>query len=141
MPQNLIEKIVQNHAVGLDKNEIVHSGDYVSIHPAYVMTHDNTGAVIPKFLSIGADKLADPRQVVHTLDHDIQNTSEKNLEKYRKIQAFSKKMGCDFYPAGRGIGHQIMVEEGYAWPGSLVVASGQPLKYVRWIRMPWYPSR
>jgi homoaconitate hydratase len=29
----------------------------------------------------------------------------------------------DFYPAGRGIGHQIMVEEGYAWPGTLVVAS------------------
>lgn len=24
---------------------------------------------------------------------------------------------------GRGIGHQIMVEEGYVWPGTLVVAS------------------
>ncbi len=32
-------------------------------------------------------------------------------------------MGVDFYPAGRGIGHQIMCEEGYAWPGSMVVAS------------------
>ncbi|MCH7940076.1 MAG: homoaconitase, partial [Candidatus Marinimicrobia bacterium] len=29
----------------------------------------------------------------------------------------------DFYPAGRGIGHQIMCEEGYAWPGTMVVAS------------------
>jgi len=29
----------------------------------------------------------------------------------------------DFYPAGRGIGHQIMVEEGYAWPNTLSVAS------------------
>ncbi|MFQ6614680.1 MAG: aconitase family protein, partial [Fidelibacterota bacterium] len=28
-----------------------------------------------------------------------------------------------FYPAGRGIGHQIMIEEGYAFPGSLAVAS------------------
>ncbi|MAT38862.1 MAG: homoaconitate hydratase, partial [Ectothiorhodospiraceae bacterium] len=26
-------------------------------------------------------------------------------------------------PAGRGIGHQIMCEEGYAWPGTMVVAS------------------
>ncbi|MDZ7766982.1 MAG: hypothetical protein U5K00_21630 [Melioribacteraceae bacterium] len=82
MPQNLVEKIVQKHAVGLDNNELVKSGDFVSIKPAYVMTHDNTGAVIPKFKSIGATKLANPRQVVHTLDHDIQNTSEKNLEKY-----------------------------------------------------------
>jgi homoaconitate hydratase len=107
----------------LANNEIVKSGDFVSIKPAYVMTHDNTGAVIPKFKSIGATKLANPRQVVHTLDHDIQNKSEKNLEKYRKIEEFSKAMGCDFYPAGRGIGHQIMIEEGYAWPGTMCVAS------------------
>ena len=123
MPQNLIEKIAQQFAVGIDKNTKVHSGDYISIQPAYVMTHDNTGAVIPKFRSIGAKKLNNPRQVVHTLDHNIQDKSEENLEKYRRIEEFSKSMGCDFYPAGRGIGHQIMVEEGYAFPGTMVVAS------------------
>lgn len=123
MAQNLIEKIAQQFAVGLDKDTILHSGDYISIRPAYVMTHDNTGAVIPKFNSIGATKMANPRQVVYTLDHNIQDRSEENLEKYRKIEAFSKVMGCDFYPAGRGIGHQIMVEEGYAFPGTMVVAS------------------
>lgn len=123
MPQNLVEKIVQKFAVGLDEDQVVQSGDIVSIKPAYVMTHDNTGAVIPKFKSIGATKFANPRQVVHTLDHNIQDKSEKNLEKYRNIEEFSKQMGCDFYPAGRGIGHQIMCEEGYAWPGTVVVAS------------------
>jgi len=123
MSQTMIEKIVQNYAIGLEPEQSVHSGDYISIRPAYVMTHDNTGAVIPKFKSIGAEKLADPRQVVLTLDHDIQNKSEKNLEKYRKIEEFSKTMGTDFYPAGRGIGHQIICEEGYAWPGTMVVAS------------------
>jgi len=123
MSQTLIEKIAQNFAVGLSENHIVHSGDYIMIQPAYVMTHDNTGAVIPKFKSIGATQLFNPRQVVHTLDHDIQNKSDKNIEKYRKIKAFSIEMGADFYPAGRGIGHQIMCEEGYAWPGTMVVAS------------------
>jgi len=126
MSQTLVEKIAQSaaaDAVGLDKNHEVHSGDYIMIQPAYVMTHDNTGAVIPKFKSIGAKKLFNPRQVVHTLDHDIQNKSEKNLEKYKKIEEFSKSMGADFYPAGRGIGHQIMCEEGYAFPGTMAVAS------------------
>ncbi len=123
MPQTLIEKIAQNYAVGLDKDQLIHTGDYVSIKPAYVMTHDNTGAVIPKFKSIGATKLFNPRQVVHTLDHNVQDKSEKNLEKYKKIEEFSKSMSADFYPAGRGIGHQIMCEEGYAWPGTMVVAS------------------
>lgn len=121
--QNLIEKIAQKHAVGLEEGCVVRSGDYLSIRPAHVMTHDNTGAVIPKFKGIGAKKIADPRQIVFALDHDIQNRSRENLNKYSKIQSFAAEMGVDFYPAGRGIGHQIMCEEGYAWPGTMVVAS------------------
>jgi homoaconitate hydratase len=121
--QNLVEKIAQQFAVGLEPGHVVRALDYLSIRPAYVMTHDNTGAVIPKFNSIGATKLFNPRQVVVTLDHNIQDKSEENLKKYAKIEAFAKKMGADFYPAGRGIGHQIMCEEGYAWPGTLAVAS------------------
>jgi homoaconitate hydratase len=121
--QNLIEKIAQRYAVDLEPGHTVRALDYLSIRPAYVMTHDNTGAVIPKFRSIGATRLHDPRQVVVTLDHNIQDRSEENLKKYAKIEAFAREMGADFYPAGRGIGHQIMVEEGYAWPDTLVVAS------------------
>ncbi|RJP75573.1 MAG: homoaconitase [Candidatus Zixiibacteriota bacterium] len=121
--QNLVEKIAQQFAVGLEPGHTVRAGDYLSLRPAYVMTHDNTGAVIPKFKSIGATRLANPRQVVVTLDHNIQDTSEENTKKYARIEAFARDMGADFYPAGRGIGHQIMVEEGYAWPGTLAVAS------------------
>jgi len=123
MAQTMVEKIAQRFAVGLDDGESVRSGDFISIQPAYVMTHDNTGAVIPKFRSIGATIMANPRQPVYTLDHNVQDKSDKNLEKYGKIEAFAKEMGVDFYPAGRGIGHQIMCEEGYAWPGTMVVAS------------------
>lgn len=123
MAQTLIEKIAQKFACGLDGRHEVHAGDYLSIKPAYIMTHDNTGAVIPKFKGIGAVKLAFPNQVVNTLDHNVQDTSEKNLEKYKKIEEFAKSMGADFYPAGRGIGHQVMCEEGYAFPGSMAVAS------------------
>jgi len=121
--QNLVEKIAQKYAVGLEKGHLVSSGDYLSIRPANVMTHDNTGAVIPKFKSIGAATIANPRQPVFALDHNVQDTSEANLAKYTKIEAFAREMGVDFYPASRGIGHQIMCEEGYAWPGTMVVAS------------------
>ena len=123
MAQTLIEKIVQRYAVDLDAGHEVHAGDFVMIQPEHVMTHDNTGAVIPKFKSIGAKKIANPRQPVFALDHNVQDTSDANLAKYQKIAAFAKEMGVDFYPAGRGIGHQIMCEEGYAWPGTMVVAS------------------
>ena len=74
-------------------------------------------------MSIGASKIYNSRQVVMTLDHDVQNRSESNLKKYRQIEEFAKNQRVDFYPAGRGIGHQIMIEEGYAFPGTLAVAS------------------
>jgi homoaconitate hydratase len=123
MAQNLIEKIVQKYCINLAVKHKVQSGEFVTIQPAHVMTHDNTSAVIPKFKNIGATKIANRRQPVFTLDHNVQDTSEKNLTKYRAIEQFAYENGIDFYPAGRGIGHQIMCEEGYAWPGTFVVAS------------------
>ena len=123
MPQNLVEKIVQQFAVGLEIKNEMRSREYSVIKPAYVMTHDNSAAVIKKFLSLSIEEVANDRQIVITLDHNIQDTSRKNVEKYRRIEQFARDHGIDFYPAGRGIGHQIMCEEGYAWPGTMVVAS------------------
>ena len=99
------------------------AGDFLSIRPHHVMTHDNTSAVLKKFKAIGATKVHDPAQPIFTADHDIQNTEESNLAKYRGMEAFAREQGIDFYPPGAGIGHQIMVEQGYVLPGSFVVAS------------------
>jgi homoaconitate hydratase len=122
MPQTIVEKIAQAHlAEGPDRP--LRTGDFVSIRPFHVMTHDNTSAVMSKFKAIGVKKVHDPRQLVFALDHDIQNQDEANQKKYRAIEAFAKDHDVDFYPAGSGIGHQIIVERGYAIPGSFVVAS------------------
>ncbi|KAK9249478.1 hypothetical protein V1506DRAFT_502728 [Lipomyces tetrasporus] len=123
VPQNLTEKIVQKYSVGLPKGKYVRAGDFVTIKPQHCMTHDNSWPVAMKFHGLGATKVHDDRQVVLTLDHDVQNKSPKNLEKYANIEKFAHQHGIDFYPAGRGIGHQILVEEGYAFPGTLTVAS------------------
>src|SRR5215470_6780843 len=122
MPQTIVEKIAQTHLAEGPKRPL-RTGDFVSIRPFHVMTHDNTSAVMSKFKSIGAKKIHDAKQLVFALDHDIQNKEDSNLAKYRAIEAFAKEHGVDFYPAGSGIGHQIMVERGYVFPGSFVVAS------------------
>src|ERR1700757_3647429 len=123
MAFTLVEKIAARHADGLPPGAVVRSGDFISIRPRHVMTHDNTGAVIPKFKQIGATSIADPAQPVFAIDHDIQNTSPENLAKYSKIEAFAREHGIDFYPAGTGISHHVMVEQGYVVPGAMVVAS------------------
>jgi homoaconitate hydratase len=122
MPQTVVEKLAQAH-LAEGPNRPLRAGDFVSIRPTHLMTHDNTSAVMKKFQAIGARRIHDPRQVVVALDHDIQNLSEDNQKKYRAIEAFAREHGVDFYPAGLGIGHQIMVERGYVLPGSFVVAS------------------
>ena len=122
MGQTIVEKIAQAYLAEGPKRPL-RTGDFVSIRPHRVMTHDNTSAVMSKFKGIGAKKIHDPQQLVFALDHDIQNQDEANQKKYRAIEAFAKEHGVDFYPAGSGIGHQIMVERGYVVPGSFVVAS------------------
>jgi homoaconitate hydratase len=122
MPQTIVEKIAQSYLAEGPKRPL-RTGDFLSIRPHRVMTHDNTSAVMSKFKGIGAKKIHDAKQLVFALDHDIQNKDEANQKKYRAIEAFGKEHGVDFYPAGSGIGHQIMVERGYVVPGSFVVAS------------------
>ncbi|KAK5629349.1 hypothetical protein RRF57_005064 [Xylaria bambusicola] len=102
-PQTITEKIIQRHAIGLREGRKVKAGDYVTLRPHRSMTHDNSWPVITKFMEMGASKVNDNKQVVMT---------EQNLKKYARKD-----------PAKHGIGHQIMVEEGYAWPGTVAVAS------------------
>lgn len=124
--QTLLEKITQAYAIGLPGGHAVRANDFVSIEPEHVMTHDNTGAVIPKFESMfdgGVPRVFDPSQPVIAIDHDIQNRSPENLGKYAKIEEFARKHGLAFFPAGTGIAHQIMAEECFAMPGTFVVGS------------------
>ena len=122
MGQTIVEKIAQKH-MAEGPSRPLRTGDFLSIRPHRCMTHDNTSAVMSKFKGIGAKKVKDSQQLTFALDHDIQNKDEANQKKYRAIEAFAKEQGVDFYPAGSGIGHQIMVERGYVVPGSFVVAS------------------
>lgn len=120
---NSVEKIISSHLLPGSR-----LGGIVSISPAHVMTHDNTAAVMPKFQEIwrlagGTPRVFRSSQPVFTLDHNIQDKGADNLATYQRIEAFAKQHEVEFFPAGRGIGHQVMVEEGFTAPGSLVVAS------------------
>lgn len=123
VPLTLIEKIATSHAVGVLGAHNARSGQYIQIRPRHVMTHDNTASVLSKFRSLGIDRIHNRSQPVIALDHDIQNQTPENLGSYARIESFARQHELAFYPAGTGIGHQIMIERGYAVPGSLVVAS------------------
>ncbi|MBL8876802.1 MAG: homoaconitase [Phycisphaerae bacterium] len=119
MPLTLTQKIALAHTDSVSASP----GDYIQIRPRHVMTHDNTASVLSKFRSLGRRQIHDRAQPVIALDHDIQNQSPENLGSYARIESFARENELAFFPAGSGIGHQIMIERGFAAPGSLVVAS------------------
>lgn len=48
-------------------------------------------------MSISASKLHNPEQIVMSLDHDVHNRTENNLQKYRQIKDFVTYHGVDIY--------------------------------------------
>eukprot|EP00474_Spongospora_subterranea_P000968 CRZ01426.1 hypothetical protein [Spongospora subterranea] len=121
---NQLEKIVSGYLLGgsTGVSSRIAAGQYVRVSPQHIMSHDNTAAIIPKFESLARNPtIHQPAQPVFALDHDIQNPNNF-AGKYAAIKKFAQRHGVDFFPAGRGIGHQIMIEEAYALPGSMIVA-------------------
>jgi homoaconitate hydratase len=95
------------------------------------MSHDNTWPIATKALNLGLTKLHNNKQVVigtvfpnypispqfqelmrTALDHDVSNKSESNMRKYALIEEFARKHKTWWYPAGFGIGHQTMLDQG-----------------------------
>jgi homoaconitate hydratase len=123
MPRTFVEAVVEKHARSSTLRRAPRPGDLVWLQPAKLMTHDNSSAVLARFRSMGAERVAHPERCVIVLDHDIQNTTPENLAKYSRIEAFAREQGIEFHTAGTGIGHQIMIERGHARPGELCVAA------------------
>lgn len=121
MGQTVVEKIAERHRVDAGERPLTR-GDFPSLRPRHLLTHDNSSAVIGKFRALGRTSVADASQPVIVLDHDIQNRAPEHLARYAEIERFAAEQGIDFYPAGSGIGHQVMLERLYAVPGALVLA-------------------
>jgi 3-isopropylmalate/(R)-2-methylmalate dehydratase large subunit len=66
----------------------------------------------------------DPEKVVVVLDHEVPAPSVEIAESYKKARQAVKSLGVKyFYPEGYGVCHQVMIDQGYVLPGTLIVAT------------------
>ncbi|MFO8132995.1 MAG: 3-isopropylmalate dehydratase large subunit [Thermoplasmatota archaeon] len=120
MGKTCAEKILSEQA-GRDAS----AGEIVTVQPDHLLTHDNTAPITAKI----ADELetygiADPELPVIVLDHVVPAANEKTATNHQKIRAFVKRHGIKhFFDAGTGICHQVVVEQGLALPGGVVLGS------------------
>ena len=120
MGHTFVEKVLARKA-GLDS---VVPGQIVTVQPDKLLTHDNTADISQKFRRIGVSKVTDPGINVIVLDHVTPAANETYATNHQIIREFVAEQNIPaFYDIGEGICHQVLPEQGHAWPGAVIVGS------------------
>ena len=99
-------------------------GQIVEVTPDVALSHDNAAAIRELFEKMGGVNVFDPEALVFVLDHATPAPTTKHAENHRIIREFAEEQGIrNFFDCGRGICHQVLVEEGMALPGEVVFGS------------------
>jgi len=128
MAMTMVEKILAR-ATG---QKAVKAGDVVEPKVSLAMSHENAALVINQFLEIYKDtglkpKVWDPDKIAIILDHRVPAESAKTATNQKKIREFVAaqkiKKFHDIRGDEGGICHQILPENGYVLPGTVVVGT------------------
>ncbi len=120
MGQTLAEQIL-SHAAGRQ----VIPGELIVIEPDVVMSHDSLSPSIIRILQqdLGRERVFNPCQLVITLDHVAPAASVATADQQNLVRQFAQKQGIRLFDVGRGICHQVLVEERIAAPGRIILGS------------------
>lgn len=120
MGQTLSEQIL-SHAAGRP----VRAGELVVVEPDVVMSHDSLTPSIIKIMQdeLGVPNVHNPAQLVMVLDHVAPAATVGTANSQNLVRRFSQEQGIRLFDVGRGICHQVLVEERIAAPGKIVLGS------------------
>ncbi|UCE80796.1 MAG: 3-isopropylmalate dehydratase large subunit [Methanobacteriota archaeon] len=119
MGRTVAEKILSEKS---DKD--VAAGEIVEARVDYVMVNDVTGpAAFDEFESLNVPLMRD--KVVLIPDHYVPNKDVASAKQAKRMRDFAKKHDVDNYfeIGSGGVCHQVMIEEGFAAPGRLIVGA------------------
>ncbi len=120
MGQTFAEKVLANKA-GV---EATSPGEIVEISPQVALSHDNTAPILGIFEQMGGVRVYDPEMHAIFLDHASPAPTTLHAENHRIIREFVRDQKIPhFFDVGRGICHQVLIEEGLALPGEVVLGS------------------
>ncbi|MDY0225129.1 MAG: 3-isopropylmalate dehydratase large subunit, partial [Candidatus Methanomethylophilaceae archaeon] len=120
MGKTIAEKILSKKS-GTD----VTAGQIVVADVDYVMVNDVTGPIaFREYDKIGTDKMFKDRMVLIP-DHYVPNKDVASAEQAKEMRDFAKEHGIkNYFEVGKGgVCHQLMIEEGFAAPGRLIVGA------------------
>lgn len=121
MAQTLVEEIL-SHAAGRP----VRAGELVVVPVDLAMAVDSIAPSVIRILQedLGVDRVADPDRVAIVIDHVAPPSTVAVAEAQAALRRFAVEQGIrHFFDVGRGVCHQVLIEEGLAAPGRIVVGS------------------
>lgn len=120
MTQTLTEKILSNNV-----GEAIRPNDLIIVQPDVAMGHDSLTPGMINILKrqLGAEKVHDPNQIVLVMDHVAPASNVAVANSHNAIRAFAREQGIRLFEVGRGICHQVLVEEKLAQPGRIIIGS------------------
>src|SRR5215203_600871 len=130
-PLTLTEKILINHLLDPQAQELVRGESYADFKPDRVAMQDATAQMaLLQFMTAGLPEVAAPT-TVHC-DHLIQAkvganidlgvAIDTNQEVYDFLRSVSAKYAIGFWGPGSGIIHQVVLEN-YAFPGGMMIGT------------------
>jgi methanogen homoaconitase large subunit len=120
MGQTLSEQIL-SHRAGKD----VCAGEFVVVEPDVVMSHDSLTPGIIKILrdELGIENVRFPDRLVFVFDHVTPASTVGTADSQNLVRRFAREQNVRLFDVGRGICHQVLVEEKIAAPGRIVVGA------------------
>ncbi len=120
MGQTISEQILSQKA-----GRTVKPGEFVVIEPDVVMSHDSLTPSIIKILKeeLGTSIIKYPERLVFVFDHVSPPSTVGTADLQNVVRKFAREQRIRLFDVGRGICHQILVEEAIAYPGAVVVGA------------------
>lgn len=118
-PRTIAEKLL-----GRAADRPVLAGEIAVCRPDFAMGTDGSIPMAIDYLArMGGTRAADPAQLLFALDHYGLSSGKNALALQAKARKFAHDNGVRLFDVGDGIGHQLLIEEGIAAPGRLVVGA------------------
>lgn len=116
---NIIEKIIARHS----NRDVVSPGDIVDVNIDARAARDFGGANVVKNMEDHNLDVEDPGKTFFTFDCNPTGSDQKYAINQHICRLYARKNGLKIYDIDKGIGTHIMIEEGYAYPGSTAVST------------------
>jgi homoaconitate hydratase family protein len=96
----------------------------VTVSPDFILSHDNSAAIIKEFRKLAIARVRCAAKIVIVLDHVVPASSEKYAQNHKDIREFVEEQGiAHFFDVQHGICHQVFSENGFALPGKLILGA------------------